>query len=206
MTKAILTNETIDHNIKILKDSLHPKIKYFNRQELILSPSSDINMMGIVMNGAAYLATINLDYQKRILDYYEANDVFCHCFISSLGNDSYCITAKTKCTVAFLDYREFIKEGSKTIVNLQDTLLADTVRRSLIHVDILSQRTLRNKLISYFDYYKKRKNSASFVIPMTFTELADYLAVDRSSMMREISKMKDENIITSVGQKITLLV
>lgn len=205
MTKAILGNDTINQDIQMINDILHPKTKDFNRRDIILSSSSDINMMGILLKGSAYLATINLDYQKRIIDYYEPNDVFCNCFLSVLGSSSYYITAKTKCTVALLDYRIFTEECGKTTINVQDTLLADAMRRSLMHVDILSQRTLRNKLISYFEYCRKRKNSTTFHLPMTFTELADYLAVDRSSMMREIGKMKEDNIIESVGQKITLL-
>ena len=38
-----------------------------------------------------------------------------------------------------------------------------------------------------------------------FIELADYLSVDRSAMMREIKKLKDEKKIETDGKKITIL-
>ena len=40
---------------------------------------------------------------------------------------------------------------------------------------------------------------------MTLADVADYISVDRSAMMREIKKMNADNIICSKGQKITLL-
>lgn len=205
MIKAMLYSTTADQKVKKLNDHFHPKIKTYNRHEVVVPPSNDNKTMGIIISGAAYLATINLDYQKRIIDYYEANDIFCSHLISDLGSESYYIYAHTKCTVAFLDYSELLQGSNETLADLQGYLIENTMRRSLIHIDILSQRTLRNKLITFLQYCKKQRNSNSFVLPVSLTELADYLAVDRSAMMREIGKMKDENIIMSKGRKITLL-
>ena len=43
-----------------------------------------------------------------------------------------------------------------------------------------------------------------FVIA-SLTDLADYLSIDRSAMMRELRIMKDEGIIEKSGNRITLL-
>ena len=44
-----------------------------------------------------------------------------------------------------------------------------------------------------------------FVRPFSLTDLADYLSVDRSAMMREIGYLKDDKIIEKNGNSITLL-
>ena len=49
----------------------------------------------------------------------------------------------------------------------------------------------------------KRKNT--FYLPLPLSDLADYLSVDRSAMMREIKKMNEENIIISEKRKITVI-
>ena len=205
MSKTRTINGLTDLEIEMLKDRLRPNIKSFNRNELIVRPSEDNNMMGIITGGTAYLATINLDYQKRIIEYYEPNDIFLNHVISDSGNNSYYIFAKSKCTVAFADYEKFIRDNSEIIIKLQSYLLTGYGKRSLEHIDIISQRTIRHKLVVFFEYYKKRKASDSFVLPMSLSELADYLAVDRSAMMREMKKMNDEKIILSTGRKIALL-
>ena len=40
---------------------------------------------------------------------------------------------------------------------------------------------------------------------MTYIELADYLAVDRSAMTRELKNLADERLIKREDKKITLL-
>lgn len=205
MAKPIIINGLTNMEIDMLNAYLHPKTKSFKKHELIVHPSDDNNLMGIITSGTAYLATINLDYQKRIIEYYESNDIFWNCILSNLGNNSYYIFAKSKCTVAFIDYGELLEIDHELMINLQNYLLVNYGRRSYEHIDIISQRTLRNKLISFFEYYRSRKKSASFVLPMSLSELADYLAVDRSAMMREIGRMNEEKIIASAGKRITLL-
>ena len=205
MTKTNVSQDGSNQAFKVLQEHFQLKTKSFNKNELILNPSTDKNAMGIMSGGIAYLATINLNYQKRILDYYEVNDIFCHQTMLGLGNNSYSIFAKAKCTVAFLDYREFMKENNVALMKLHEGLIINSVSRNLQHIEILSQLTLRHKLLSYFDYRRKKNNSNNFILPISLSELADYLAVDRSAMMRELGKMREEKLICSTGRKITIL-
>ena len=42
-------------------------------------------------------------------------------------------------------------------------------------------------------------------MPFAFTTLAEYLSVDRSAMMRELKKMREEGLVHVEGRTITLL-
>ena len=42
-------------------------------------------------------------------------------------------------------------------------------------------------------------------MPFAFTTLAEYLSVDRSAMMRELKKMREEGFIRVEGRTVTLL-
>ena len=63
-------------------------------------------------------------------------------------------------------------------------------------IDHLSRRTTREKLISYLSEEAKRNHRSSFEIPFNRQQLADYLSVDRSAMSAELSKMRDEGLLT----------
>ncbi|MBQ1224256.1 MAG: Crp/Fnr family transcriptional regulator [Oscillospiraceae bacterium] len=63
-------------------------------------------------------------------------------------------------------------------------------------IDHLSRRTTREKLISYLSEEAKRNRRSSFEIPFNRQQLADYLSVDRSAMSAELSKMRDEGLIS----------
>ena len=50
-----------------------------------------------------------------------------------------------------------------------------------------------------------RNLSRTFELPFSLTDLAHFLSVDRSAMMREIRNLKDEGFIKKNGNKLTLL-
>ena len=70
---------------------------------------------------------------------------------------------------------------------------------------LLTKRSTRDKLIGYFTMLSTRTLNKSFSLPFSLTDLADYLSVDRSAMMRELSHLKEEGFIKKNGNKITLL-
>ena len=71
--------------------------------------------------------------------------------------------------------------------------------------ETLSQRSIRNKLLNYFHQLAYTNGSDSFTLPFSLNSMADYLFVDRSAMLREMKKMREEELIESKGKKIKLL-
>ena len=59
----------------------------------------------------------------------------------------------------------------------------------------MSKKTIRDKLMSYFNSLAKKTGVNYFEIPFNKTELASYLSVDRSAMSTELTKMKEDGLI-----------
>ncbi|WP_010254034.1 Crp/Fnr family transcriptional regulator [Treponema primitia] len=59
----------------------------------------------------------------------------------------------------------------------------------------ITQRTTREKLLSYLSSQAVRAKGNSFEIPFNRQELADYLSIDRSAMSSELGRMRDEGLI-----------
>ena len=72
-------------------------------------------------------------------------------------------------------------------------------------IQIMSQKTLRDKLITYFEILSMEKGSNEITIPFNREQLASYLVSERSSVCRELSKLKNDNIISINGNNIVLL-
>lgn len=191
-----------------LSECFTPVKREYDRGEIITICSSENDTIGIILSGTAYLSTTNTEEQRRILDYYGAGEMFGMHFIPQNENKGFYIVAKTACTVYLVKYEKFIscchnhcEKHTKVISNL----IMSGVKKHLAHIDVLSQRTLRSKLLSFFEYLKNERGSNSFILPLPLSDLADYLAVDRSAMMREIKKLNEEEVIKSARRKITLL-
>ena len=72
-------------------------------------------------------------------------------------------------------------------------------------IRILEKKQIREKLLEYFDIEYKKNRSRNIVMPFTLKDLADYIAVNRSAMFRELKHLKDEGFIEIKSKKITLL-
>lgn len=69
----------------------------------------------------------------------------------------------------------------------------------------LTQRTTREKLLSYLSTESMRRHASSFSIPFDRQQLADFLSVDRSAMSNELSKMRKEGILQYSKNHFSLL-
>ena len=49
--------------------------------------------------------------------------------------------------------------------------------------------------MTYFNSLASESKTKSFELPFSLTDLSDYLMIERTAMMREIKRLKDENII-----------
>ena len=63
---------------------------------------------------------------------------------------------------------------------------------------------IREKLLCYFNQLAEKEGSRTFQLPFSLSMLADYIATDRSAMMRELKRLKEEGVLRSEGRRITL--
>ena len=67
-----------------------------------------------------------------------------------------------------------------------------TLTRKIAHITC---RTTREKLLSFLSLQAHDAGNAIFSIPFNRQQLADYLAIDRSAMSAELSRMKKEGLL-----------
>lgn len=102
------------------------------------------------------------------------------------------------------------KKNAAATESVSAGFLQETERRLLINltqilagknlfltkkIEHLAQRTTRQKLLSYLSDVQRRAGRAAFDIPFDRQELADFLAVDRSAMSAELSKLRREGVL-----------
>ena len=83
-------------------------------------------------------------------------------------------------------------------------LISDKAQALSERVDVLSRRSIREKLLCYFNQLAEKEGSRTFQLPFSLSMLADYIATDRSAMMRELKRLKEEGVLRSEGRRITL--
>jgi CRP-like cAMP-binding protein len=183
---------------KILK-LLEANTFIFKKDTYILSKIKSDNIIGIVVYG--YIQIIKTDYNGNvtIIEKLEDNSVFGSMF-SNISNDEYQIITKDETKIIIIDYDRIMENTNNDIAYntfIQNLLkiVSNKIQEKNDRIEILTEKTIRNKLLKYFQITSKRNGSKNIYLPFTLTELAEYIAVDRCAMSREIKNLKEDNII-----------
>lgn len=185
--------------------------KSFTKNQVITSYIQKRNQLCILISGNADLVRYDLNGNRTIVEHFSQYDVFGEVFYTVTINNELLVEAKEKCEVLFYIYDD-IRQKCKTNCKFHQTL-ADNLPELILNkvtdlnmrIELLTKRSIRDKLLGYFDLISSRYLSKSFSLPFSLTDLADYLSIDRSAMMRELKLLKEDGFIDKTGNKITLL-
>ena len=187
--------------------------KSFRSDDLIYDFSSPQNdAVGIVERGCAALIRIDEEGVATVMEELGPGGVFGRtlAFAGSSG-DSLQVVCRSSCDVLFIDYPHILKRCEhacnrhSVLVQNMLRLMSDKAQALSQRVDVLSRRSIREKLLCYFRQLSEQAGSNTFTLPFSLSTLADYIATDRSAMMRELKRLREEGTIRSDGRQFTLL-
>lgn len=209
MKKITIFDEIDINDIERLIVDFDAKRITFNKDTTIVTNVNNINLIGVILNGTANFVRYEYNGNRNIIEKLNKDDLFGEIFTSD-RSDELSVIATSYCEVLFIDYDKLINSKltasyqSKLVDNILQ-LLAMKIVYMNDRIEILSKRSIRDKLLTFFDISVRDKVGKTFTLPFSFTDLSDYLAIDRSAMTREIRNLKDEGFINVNGKVITLL-
>ena len=180
----------------------------FNKNEIIPKDIFFKKSIGIITEGSINIIKINYNETETIIDIITQNDILSTMNYNILDED-YELTTNEETNILIIDFDKILEckvdtntynQFLKNILNIFSNKLLDSNN----HIEVLTNRTIRNKLLSYFRQLSKKNGSNIIYLPFNYTSLANYLGVDRSSMNRELKNLKEENLIETKGTRIKL--
>lgn len=187
------------------------QIKEYEKYEVITNYIQKRNQFCMMIDGVADLVRYDYNGNKTIIENISQGDAFGEIFYNINTNNEFFVEARTKCKVLFFKYDE-IKNKCKTNCKFHATLvekMPEIILNKVINlnarIELLTKRSIRDKLVEYFNSLSNKSFSKTISLDLSLTNLADYLSVDRSAMMREIKALKEEGFIKKSGNKIILL-
>ena len=190
--------------------TLEAHIFTFSKNTRILSAIIEENIIGYIETG--YIQIIRTDYNGNttIIEELTENNTF-GTMLSSLNNSEYDILTKEDSKVIIIDYNRIMNEENNKlsyyhqfIKNLLE-ISANKINEKNERIEILTKKTIRDKLLEYFKITSEKNSSKIIYLTLNYTSLADYLAVDRCAMSRELKNLREEGFIKTDKSKITLL-
>lgn len=206
--KHLFSKISVNEKEKLLR-LLETNTLSFPKNTTILSSTKD-NVIGIILEGHAQITRTDYNGNRTIIEELNEESIF-GTVISSLNNDEYEIVTKIDTKVLIIDYHSILnyentnyKYYNQFIKNLLE-ITTNIIEEKNERIQILTKKTIRDKLLEYFNIYSKKHATRIIYMPFSYTDLADYIAADRSAMSRELSYLKDEGFIKTKGRRISIL-
>ena len=175
--------------------------KIFPKGTTITSYIEKRKQIFILLEGEASLIRYDEKGHKDIVDFFRPGNVFGETFYNVNVSSELSVQATKTCKVLIIlydDIRQKCKHNCKIHEKL-DSALLDLLFQNTMHqnsrIEVLSKRTIREKLHIYFEILSAECFSNTITIPFSLTDLADFLSVNRSAMMRELKDLEAEKII-----------
>ena len=170
------------------------RVRAFDREDVILRAGETTQDLGVVLSGAVRLEREDVTGNRELVGQVHVGEIFAEVF-ACLRDVPLSVTAVAaeRTEVLLLPAERLF-----TVPEVERRLLLLMARKNYTLTEKLrhvSRRTTREKLLSFLAGERTRAASPRFTVRFDRQQLADFLAVDRSAMCRELSRMKAEGLL-----------
>ena len=191
-----------DDDILSMLNCLNAAVRQYNKGEYAFRQGEYIHDLMILASGRLHIQKEDHWGNLNILNEIRSGEIFGEAYIvpdsGTLMND---VIAAEASTVLFFNMERILTVcpsacpfHTRLLKNMFYTI-SDKNKRLVQKISYISQRSTKEKLLSYLSDEAKRQNSSSFSIPFDRQQLADFLSVYRSAMSNELCKLRDEGML-----------
>ncbi|MGI6094134.1 MAG: Crp/Fnr family transcriptional regulator [Lachnospiraceae bacterium] len=189
-------------NLKTMLSCIGYHAGNYKKGEIVAFEGENIKHIGIVLSGKVDMIKEDLWGNKTLLVRMHQQDVFGETF--ACGDDSQAVVSfqvMEDAEILFISFQKVMHTCTNAcafhhqLVENMVRLIANKNRDLMQKIEIISKKTLREKILAYLSLQVQMQNKRYFEIPLGRVELADYLCADRSALTRELSNMRQEGLI-----------
>ena len=177
-------------------------VRSFSKGEFIFSAGDAISSVGVVLSGGVHVLQEDYWGHRTILAFVAPAQLFGEAFSCAEAESlPVSVQAAEDSEILLVDYSRITTTcpsacgfHSRLIQNMMRILAQKNILLTQ-KIEIVTHRTIRERLLAYLSAQAVAVGTSHFTIPFDRQELADYLAVDRSAMSAELTKMRAEGLI-----------
>lgn len=197
--------EELDATLRLLRAHM----RSFERGETVLGAGEPVAYAGLVLEGEIEGSFVSEKFNQVDIERFGAGSLFGEAIACLVRTSPIQLRAAEASTVLFLDVASLVGKpqndplGARLLSNLALSLARKDAFLNM-KVRILSQRGLRDRILVYLQNLPFEKDGWA-TLPLTQTELARYLSVNRSALSRELGRMVDEGVVQMDGKNLRIL-
>ena len=204
LKKSKLFSDVSEEEIKSMLTCLDARLDTFPKGSYVLHQGEILHHIAIVAEGSLLIQNDDFWGNRSIINHIGIGEIFGEAYAAptsgALLND---VIAASNSSIIFFDIHRILTTCSSScrfhtrVIQNLFYALSEKNRGLVQKLGHMSQRSTREKLLSYLSEQAKKQHSSQFEIPFNRQQLADFLSVDRSAMSNELSKLRAEGILTT---------
>lgn len=169
----------------------------YNDQQIIYCQGETVGRAGIIHSGLVKGERLHSEGASSLTYYYAKGELFAfEGALSGKRTSPLQLTADDDTCVIFFDVQKiFGSSFERQLTKGLMELLANDDIKKLYHIEILSKKGLRDRILTYFNIMASRNDGHSFTLNMSREQLAKYLCVNRSALSYELHEMKRDGVL-----------
>lgn len=188
------------------------QIQEFPKDTYVLEPNDKLEYFGIVLEGSIQILHIFSDGNSSIIRKLKPGRMYGSDLIFTRSRIApYHVRTVSKVRMMTFPTTLLMESGhlseeirQKMKDHLLEMISQNNMRREY-RLAILSQKGLRERILTYLTMQANRRGSNTFQIPFSREEMATYLCVNRSALSHELGLMQKEGLITFHKNQFTLI-
>lgn len=197
--------------IELISQCKKIKTKKYKKGELITTYIANRTQVGIILEGSVNLIRYDMDGNRNIIERFDQGNIYGEIFHLKENVNGLIVEAASTTIIARIDYDNIINPCKDNCpvhnkINAElSNMIIEKIKSVNTRIELLTKRSTREKILAYFSLISKGRINKTFKVPFSYTDLADYLNVDRSAMTREIASLVEDGIIEKEGKYIKIL-
>ena len=191
-----------DDELKGLLECFNARVRKYEKEEMIIRQGDIISNIYLILDGAVNIEKDSYWGRRIIISRLGKNENLALSFVGSKNVES-SVDAITvdETLVLILGYEKCTSmcqnacTRHKVLINNLFQILSKENIELIQKIENVSQKTIRDKLLTYLSNEAQKNHSNNFNIKFNRQDLADYLNVDRSAMSFELSKLQKEGLL-----------
>lgn len=212
LKKCVLFRGIEEADYKHLLACLSAQVKHYNKEEYLFFAGDRLDHIGIVLSGRLEILKESLAGNKHIIAILDPSHMFAEGIVCTATRLSpVTVQAMEPVKILLIPYERIIKSCGQSCsfhIGLIQNMMVILGEKNVIlnyKLELLTLKGMREKLASYLLKASLENGSNTFQIPLNRTELADFLNVSRTSMCRELTRMKNDGLIDLYGRSFKIL-
>lgn len=188
--------------MKSMLKCLGSYIRDYNKEQYIFMSDDDIDAVGIILSGKVHMIREDLWGNRTLLVTIKLGELFGETFACNMNQHAtVSFQAASDARILFLPFSRVMHSCSMAckfhhrLIENMVTIIASKNVTLMDKVDVISKKTLREKIATYLLQEAGKQNSPYLDIPLGRVQLAEYLCANRSALTRELNMMKEEGFI-----------